>query len=226
MSAKSEAWVCRIPRADLRAMARFPELENRCRVLCALLGELYEDYGKTGGVGEASQRELERITGLDRRTVRRELTALKADGALVQVEAKPGLTTTYRFVGAHAAPTSRAQLLRPPTGTEVRPPRTESAPTPGPNLRPPPGATAAPTWEEEELSEELLEEGAGAPGSSEPFFTSSIKVIVAKEGSSVECPKCGHGGRLDVTGGYQCNACGQLYRVRWTPLTQPARRYA
>lgn len=233
MSAKSEAWVCRIPREHLRALAKCSAFDNHTRVLSALLGELYEDFGKTGGVGPASLRNLSYLTGLHLRTVRRELDLLKTAGALVQVEAKPGFTTTYRLkvnvpVGADAAHTDPAQQPRTPDDRKVRTPRAESAHTPPSNLRTPPCAPAAHTKEEEELFEEPFEEGADAPGSFEPFLTSSFKVIEAKEGAPVACPSCHHGGKLDVAGGYRCMNpdCGQLYRVRWIPAPQPARRYA
>lgn len=128
-----DPWTCRIQRAHLHELAADPRLRGRERVLMALLAALHSE-GKHPGEGTASLADLERVTAMHRRSVRRVLSELMADqvltsapspkGRLWRLQGAQGLRTARRLrtpepESAHPLDQNRAQGSAQPTRTEV-----------------------------------------------------------------------------------------------------------
>jgi biotin operon repressor len=156
-----DPWVCRVPRADLLALAARPQMPGAVRIVAALLSQLYENLGKTGGEAAVSQPKLQRLTGLSRSTVRRSLAQLIDAGGLVEVSADAGHSKRYRLAGCSQAG-HPVPLAEPPQ-------HPKRAPYPARLVSTPPG----PPYEhprEERRREELSEEKAAAVGARRTRF--------------------------------------------------------
>ncbi|MFI5283532.1 MAG: hypothetical protein ACHQ0J_10470 [Candidatus Dormibacterales bacterium] len=158
-----DAWICRIPRCALEALAAEHSLGRRPQVLLALLAALYGT--RDGGTAPVSITHLAAKTCLPARTVRVVLNDLKAAGVLIEVEASRGKTRKLRLQprteSVHGAPST--QSVRTPEPESVQGPRQMRAGS-APKARAVPRTESVQATNEEEFSEELFKKGPGPNG--------------------------------------------------------------
>jgi hypothetical protein len=140
MMPPADPWVCRIPRPLLHDLAATAQLQGRERVLLAVMSELYSH--RDGGEGATSLPRLERLTRMHRRSVRRALLQLQADGVLIVTGASPGQMKRWRLTGC--APVAHpAQGMRTPEPESAHPSDQKRASHPAQGVRRVPGANGA-----------------------------------------------------------------------------------